>query len=62
SGAQRLLDNELDRLQKQESTVFSDFDEQFQAVGIIALLLLILEVCLLDRKNTLFKNVKLFKK
>lgn len=62
SGAQRLLDNELDRLQKQESTVFSDFDEQFQAVGIIALLLLILEVCLLDRKNTLFKNIKLFKK
>jgi Ca-activated chloride channel family protein len=62
SGAQRLLDNELDRLQKQETTIYSDFDEQFQAVGIIALLLLILEVCLLERKNTLFKNIKLFKK
>jgi len=62
SGAQRLLDNELDRLQKQETTIYSDFDEQFQAVGIIALLLLIVEVCLLERKNTLFKNIKLFKK
>lgn len=62
SGAQRLLDSELDKLQKQESTVYSDFDEQFQAVGLIALLLIVLEVCLLDRKNSLFKNIKLFKK
>ncbi|MBQ8463813.1 MAG: VWA domain-containing protein [Prevotella sp.] len=62
SGAQRLLDNELDRLQKQETTIYSDFDEQFQAVGIIALLLLIVEVCLLERKNSLFKNIKLFNK
>ena len=62
SGAQRLLDNELDHLQKQETTIYSDFDEQFQAVGIIALLLLIVEVCLLERKNSLFKNIKLFNK
>lgn len=62
SGAQRLLDNELDRLQKQGTTVYRDFDEQFQAVGIIALLLIVIEVCLLDRKNSLFKNIKLFKK
>ena len=62
SGAQRLLDNELDNLQKMESTVYSDFDEQFQAVGIIALLLLIIEICLLDRKNIVFKKIKLFKR
>ena len=62
SNAQRQLDNELDKLQKSETSIYSDFDEQFQAVGIIALLLLILEVCLLDRKNPALKRVKLFKR
>ena len=64
SNAQRQLDEELDKLEKNESesTIYSDFDEQFQAVGILALILLVLEVCLLDRKNSLFKNIKLFKK
>jgi Ca-activated chloride channel family protein len=62
SNAQRLLDDELDKLEKNESesTIYSDFDEQFQAVGILALLLLILEVCILDRKNPLLKKVSLF--
>ena len=62
SNAQRLLDDELSKLQKQESTIYSDYAERFQEVGFIALLLLIIEVCILDRKNPLLKNVKLFKK
>ena len=64
SRAQELLDNELDKLSKKEieSTVYSDFDEQFQAVGILALLLLIIEVCVLEVKNPLLKRVSLFKK
>ena len=62
SNAQRQLDNELDKLQKSETSIYSDFDEQFQAVGIIALLLLILEICILDRKNPALKKVKLFKR
>ncbi len=63
SNAQRLLDEELDKLEKNEteSTIYSDYDEQFQAVGWIALLLLILEVCILDRKSQLQKRVSLFK-
>ena len=62
SAAQDQLDNELDKLAKKEtsSTVYSDFDEQFQAVAILALLLLILEICILDRRNPLMKRLSLF--
>lgn len=63
SDAQRQLDNELAKLSKKETetTVYSDFDEQFQAVGILVLLLLIAELCLLECKNPLLKNVRFFK-
>ena len=62
SNAQEQLDNELDKLAKKEtsSTIYSDYDEQFQAVAIIVLLLLILEVCILEIKNPMLKNVSLF--
>jgi len=64
SNAQRLLDEELDKLEKNEtdSTIYSEYDEQFRAVGILALLLLIVEVIILDRKNPYTKNLKLFKR
>ncbi len=64
SNAQRLLDEELDKLEKNEteSTIYSEYDEQFQAVGWIVLLLLVLEVCILDCKNPFMKNVSLFGK
>ena len=62
--AQEKLNNELTKLQKgeTESVIYSEYDEQFQAFGILVVLLLIAEVCLLERKNPLFKNVKLFKR
>ena len=62
SNAQDLLDQELEKLAKKETkaTVYSDYDEQFQAFGILALLLLIIEVCLLESKNPLLKNISLF--
>lgn len=62
SNAQSQLDNEVDKLSKKEmdATVYSAYDEQFQAVGILVLLLLIIEVCVLDRKNPSMKNVSLF--
>ena len=62
SAAQEQLDNELDKLSKKEttSTVYSEFDEQFQAVAILALLLLILEICIFDRRNPLLKRLSLF--
>ena len=64
SAAQQQLDNELDKLAKKETStaVYSEFDEQFQAVGIIVLLLLIIEICILDRRNPLLKNLSLFGK
>jgi Ca-activated chloride channel family protein len=62
--AQRKLNNELIKLQKGEisSTIYSEYDDQFQAFGILALLLLILEVCVMESKNPLFKGIKLFEK
>jgi len=62
SRAQDLLDEELDKLSKKETqtTIYSDYDEQFQAFAILALLLLIIEVCLLESKNPLMKRFSLF--
>lgn len=62
SNAQRQLDIELDKLSKKEiaTTIYSDFDEQFQAFGILALLLLIIEICLLESKNPMLKNISVF--
>ena len=64
SSAQEKLDEELNKLAKKETetTIYSDYDEQFQAVGIIALLLLIIEACLMEVKNPLLRNVSLFKR
>ena len=62
SSAQRLLDEELDKLEQGETTVYSDYAEQFQYAGALALLLLIIEICILNRKNRLLKNIKLFSK
>lgn len=64
SNAQQQLDSELDKLAKKEieSTIYSDYDEQFQAVGILVLLLLILEICILEVKNPLLRRISLFKR
>ena len=64
SAAQQQLDNELDKLSKKETstTVYSDYDEQFQAFGLLAILLLIIEICILDRRNPLLKKLSLFKR
>lgn len=64
SNAQEQLDGALDKLAKKEisSTIYSDYDEQFQAVGIIVILLLIIEICIRDIKSPLLKRVSLFKR
>ncbi|MCI6159729.1 MAG: hypothetical protein MR681_00105, partial [Prevotella sp.] len=64
NAAQNKLNSELIKLQKGElsSIIYSEYDEQFQAFGLIALLLLIIEVCVLDRKNPLLTRLKLFRK
>jgi len=62
--AQEKLNAELARMQKGEiqTTLYSEYDEQFQAFGILVILLLILEICILESKNPLLKNIKLFRK
>ena len=61
--AQRQLNDELTKLQKGDisSVVYSEYDEQFLAVGILVLILLIIEMLILERKNPFFKKIKLFK-
>ena len=44
------------------STIFSEYDEQFQAFGILALLLLIAEICVFESKNPMLRNVRVFRK
>ena len=64
SDAEKALNNELTKLQKGEMTsvIYSAYDEQFQAVGILVILLLIIEVCMMEARNPLLRNVKFFKK
>lgn len=64
SDAQKQLNDELTKLQKGEtsSVIYSEYDEQFQAFGILVILLLIAEICVLEARNPLLKNVRLFKK
>ena len=63
SSAQSLLQKEIDKMKKSdlESTVYSNYNEQFPALAWIIILLLIIEVVVLDKKNPLFKNIKLFR-
>ncbi len=63
SSAQSLLQKEIDKLTKSdlESTVYSNYNEQFPALAWIIIVLLIIEVVVLDKKNPLFKNIKLFR-
>lgn len=64
SDAEKSLNNALTRLQKGDlaSVIYSEYAEQFQAVGILVILLLLLEICILDVKNPLLRNVKFFGK
>ncbi len=64
SDAQDQLNAQLTKLQKgdTDSVIYSEYDEQFQAFALLALLLLIAEACLLESKNPLFRNIKLFNK
>lgn len=40
--------------------LYTEFNEQFQAVAWIILLLLLAEMLILERKNPLFRNIHLF--
>jgi len=62
NAALRVLTKELDNMTKAdvEGAVYSEYDEQFQALGWILIVLLLVDIFILERKNKLFRNVKLF--
>lgn len=61
--AQQQLDNKIAKLQKGDilNVTYSEYDEQFQAVGILTILILIIETIILESKNPLLKRIRLFK-
>ena len=63
NNAERALNAEINKLAKAdvESQVYTEFDEQFQVLAWLALILLVIDLIILERKNPLLKNVKLFK-
>lgn len=63
SSAQERLNDELAKMQKgnMESVVFDEYDEQFQAFGILAIVLLILEVLVSETVNPWLKGLNFFR-
>ena len=62
NNALRALQAELSKMSKSEveSQVYSEYDEQFPTLAWIVLALLLIEFITSERKNRLFRNVKLF--
>ena len=62
NSALKALQKEIDKMKKTEldSKVYSEYVEQFQLVAWIALFLLIVELLIFDRKNRIFRKVKIF--
>lgn len=62
--AQKAIEQEINKLAKSdvESQIYSEYNEQFQAVAWIILIILLTEMLILERKNPLFRNIHLFSK
>ena len=60
--AQSLLEGEIEKMQKEDisQSMYSEYDEQFAAVAILLFIVLIAELCIMEKKNPLFRNFKLF--
>lgn len=64
NAAQKAITQEINKMAKAdvETQVYTEFNEQFQAIAWIIILLLLVEMLILERKNPLFRNIHLFKK
>ena len=62
NAAQKAITQEIDKMAKAdvETQVYTDFNEQFQAVAWCILVLLLIEMLILERQNPLFKHIHLF--
>jgi Ca-activated chloride channel family protein len=58
-----MLKAEFEKMEKEESvtSMYSEYDEQFVAVAILLLITLVLEVCVIEKKNPALSKFKLFK-
>ena len=54
---------EIRKMKKQEleSTIYTEYNDQFQIFAAIAIILLILEFIIMNRKNRKLANIRLFK-
>lgn len=61
AGINKLM-NELSDLEKAEfeTKIYTDFEDQFQYLALLALFILIIDFMILERKNRLLKNIDLF--
>ena len=62
NGAYKVITKELDRMAKSDikATVFSEYNEQFQSFAILAMILLLVDFFLFDRRNKRLSKIKIF--
>lgn len=63
NSALKSLQAELEKLEKKdiEGIAYSEYDEKFQIFAWIMLILLFIEICIFEKKNRIFRNIRLFK-
>ena len=63
NSAIRALETQLDELEtgKTTSLTYSEYDEKFSVLAWILLIILLVEILVYDKKNPLFRNVRVFK-
>jgi len=60
--AQSLLEKEIEKMQKEDisQSMYSEYDEQFVAVALLLFIVLVIELCIMERQNHVYKKWKLF--
>ena len=63
NAAQKALQTELDKLAKAdvETTVYTEYDEQFGIIAWMILIILLLEIFICESRNPRLRNFSLFK-
>ena len=61
--AQTVLEDEFEKMQKEEfsATMYSEYYEQFIAVALLLFIVIMIEICIMEKKNPLFRGFNLFK-
>ena len=64
NSAEKTINDEIAKMAKIDinSKIYTEFDEQFQAIAWIILFLLFTEMMILDKKECVFKKIRLFSK